>query len=161
MISGINFYPSVVHIPDNINFIVEDEDKWIETYKKYESQVNITENSFHIGRPSEKIQRATNWGISLPVCSRANTVDSQIIDPFPYKKGKIRCDNHEAGEVLPNGDVVLCCMDYGLKHKLGNLLVNSYEDILNSEEFKKVKLSMDDDNIESICRYCYKAVAND
>lgn len=31
---------------------------------------------------------------------------------------------------LPNGDVVLCCMDYGLEHVLGNLMVESYENII-------------------------------
>lgn len=32
--------------------------------------------------------------------------------------------------VLPNGDVSLCCMDYGLKHILGNLYTEEYNDIL-------------------------------
>jgi len=30
---------------------------------------------------------------------------------------------------LPNGDVVLCCMDYNLEHVLGNLILESYEEI--------------------------------
>jgi len=30
--------------------------------------------------------------------------------------------------VLPNGDAVLCCMDYGLKHVIGNILTGEYED---------------------------------
>ena len=32
--------------------------------------------------------------------------------------------------VLPNGDVVLCCMDYDLKHILGNILEQDYEEII-------------------------------
>jgi hypothetical protein len=32
--------------------------------------------------------------------------------------------------VLPNGDVSLCCMDYGLKHILGNIYEQEYEDII-------------------------------
>jgi len=32
--------------------------------------------------------------------------------------------------LLPNGDVSLCCMDYGLDHILGNLFEQSYEDII-------------------------------
>ena len=27
--------------------------------------------------------------------------------------------------MLPNGDVFLCCMDFGLKHRLGNLITNN------------------------------------
>jgi len=32
--------------------------------------------------------------------------------------------------MLPNGDVSLCCMDYGLENILGNLFTQSYEEIL-------------------------------
>ena len=29
--------------------------------------------------------------------------------------------------LLPNGDVYLCCNDFGLRHKIGNLLVHDYD----------------------------------
>jgi hypothetical protein len=32
--------------------------------------------------------------------------------------------------VLPNGDVSLCCMDYGLKHIIGNIYEQEYDDII-------------------------------
>lgn len=32
--------------------------------------------------------------------------------------------------LLPNGDISLCCMDYGLKHKLGNLYRQSFDEIV-------------------------------
>lgn len=49
--------------------------------------------------------------------------------------------------MLPNGDVSLCCMDYGLKHILGNLYEQSYEDIVpeNNQCFE-------------LCRLCENAV---
>lgn len=49
--------------------------------------------------------------------------------------------------ILPNGDVSLCCMDYGLKHILGNLYEQSYEDIVpeNNQCFE-------------LCRLCENAV---
>lgn len=31
--------------------------------------------------------------------------------------------------VMPNGDVYLCCMDFGLENKMGNLLTETYDDI--------------------------------
>ena len=34
------------------------------------------------------------------------------------------------GVLLPNGDMSLCCMDYGLKHIHGNLLTQSYDEII-------------------------------
>jgi len=49
--------------------------------------------------------------------------------------------------MLPNGDVSLCCMDYGLEHILGNLYDQSYEDIIP-------------DNFQcfNLCRFCENAV---
>ena len=49
--------------------------------------------------------------------------------------------------MLPNGDVSLCCMDYGLKHILGNLYNQDYEDIVpeNNQCFE-------------LCRLCENAV---
>jgi MoaA/NifB/PqqE/SkfB family radical SAM enzyme len=48
--------------------------------------------------------------------------------------------------MLPNGDVSLCCMDYGLEHILGNLYEQSYEDIIP-------------DNFQcfNLCRFCENA----
>jgi hypothetical protein len=49
--------------------------------------------------------------------------------------------------MLPNGDVSLCCMDYGLKHILGNLYEQDYEEIIpeNNQCFE-------------LCRLCENAV---
>ena len=45
------------------------------------------------------------------------------------------CDEHLYHNVLlPNGDVSLCCMDYGLEHIIGNLYEQSYEDIIPQDQ---------------------------
>lgn len=41
--------------------------------------------------------------------------------------------------VLPNGDVYLCCMDYGLKHKLGNLLEQNFNELDRSGMYELCK----------------------
>jgi len=50
--------------------------------------------------------------------------------------------------LLPNGDVSLCCMDYGLEHILGNLLEQEYNDIL-PEPYSCFKL----------CRLCENGIS--
>lgn len=45
----------------------------------------------------------------------------------------------EHNVVLPNGDVVLCCMDYGLKHKLGNLLEQNFNDLKREGNYNLCK----------------------
>lgn len=48
--------------------------------------------------------------------------------------------------MLPNGDVSLCCMDYGLEHILGNLIEQEYEDIIP-----------EDNTCFNLCKFCENA----
>lgn len=61
--------------------------------------------------------------------SRAGHVSS-----FSKAKSNLKCTNDNRHILLPNGDVVLCCMDYGLEHKLGNLITDSWEDIKEAQK---------------------------
>ncbi len=71
------------------------------------------------------------------------------------RKGRLNClRGFRQNVLLPNGDVVLCCMDYGLKHVLGNLITSNYEDLFLSEEFQKIRSGIKDDSIDILCRYC-------
>lgn len=48
-------------------------------------------------------------------------------------KGNVICGREEYiynNVMLPNGDIVLCCQDFGLKHILGNILDEPYEKIM-------------------------------
>lgn len=50
-----------------------------------------------------------------------------------------KSSSYEQNVVLPNGDVVLCCMDYGLKHKIGNLLETNFNDLVRQEKYDLCK----------------------
>ena len=49
--------------------------------------------------------------------------------------------------VLPNGDVSLCCMDYGLEHIIGNLIEQDYEDVMP-----------ENNTCFNLCRFCENGV---
>ena len=49
--------------------------------------------------------------------------------------------------VLPNGDVSLCCMDYGLEHIIGNLIEQDYEDVIP-----------ENNTCFNLCRFCENGV---
>lgn len=75
----------------------------------------------------------------------------------PPKKRRYRMDcknNLKHNVLLPNGDVVLCCMDYGMKHILGNLLSSDYNSLFLSKEFLLVKEGLKNDSLDILCRYC-------
>jgi hypothetical protein len=64
--------------------------------------------------------------------SRAGNVDRVDVIKTEHT-GPATCNCQERlyhNVLLPNGDISLCCMDYGLQHILGNLFESSYEDIV-------------------------------
>jgi hypothetical protein len=66
---------------------------------------------------------------------------------------KMTCNCHERlyhNVLLPNGDVSLCCMDYGLEQILGNLFTQEYRDIV-PKPFSCFKL----------CQFCENGVKPD
>ena len=61
--------------------------------------------------------------------------------------------------MLPNGDVVLCCMDYGRRHVLGNLLRQSYEEIHAGPTMGAIRVqAMVPTDGDLLCRRCHNAV---
>ena len=49
--------------------------------------------------------------------------------------------------MLPNGDVSLCCMDYGLEHILGNLVEQEYDEVIP-----------ENNTCFNLCRFCENGV---
>ena len=68
---------------------------------------------------------------------------------------------YDANVLLPNGDVQLCCQDYGLQHKLGNLGIQSYYDLFKSQELAFIRSANQSinnpDKDKILCTQCDKA----
>lgn len=93
------------------------------------------------------------------IISRAG--NTSFVRKPSYKHGKlIPCQDWDKHVLLPSGDIVLCCMDYGLNHILGNLLEQTYKQIFEDEEFARIKKGMIDESIDLICRWCERAKVN-
>jgi radical SAM protein with 4Fe4S-binding SPASM domain len=57
--------------------------------------------------------------------------------------------------LLPNGDVTICCQDYGLKHIIGNISNGSYESLYHNDNFLNFISNLKNTNIDFICKHCY------
>ena len=96
--------------------------------------------------------------------SRAGSLSDREIEPPPTPRhdAAVSCKStpyYDRNVVLPNGDVVLCCMDYNLKHIIGNLHRDDYYALFRSEvlrdlivlnqkpEFSKCSLCKSCDNV--------------
>jgi hypothetical protein len=103
----------------------------------------------------KRIQKTKMW-------SRAGNLRLKTYPPIPPRlKGPIFCRsagnlfNHNI--LLPNGDVIVCCMDYGMQHILGNLVSSDYTSLFDNKDFYKLQKGLNDDSIDILCRYCENA----
>jgi hypothetical protein len=62
---------------------------------------------------------------------------------------------------MPNGDVQLCCMDYGYDYTLGNLLNNDYDWLHKNDNYQNIIKKMESQGDDIICRKCNMAVSSD
>jgi len=93
--------------------------------------------------------------------SRAGTLTDREIEPPPTPQNSfpLSCRStpfYDRNVLLPNGDVYLCCMDYNLQHKLGNLHENSYLDLFRSETLRELVVvnQRPDFSKCSLCKSC-------
>ena len=60
----------------------------------------------------------------------------------------------DSNVLLPNGDVCLCCMDYGVDHVLGNLESSDYDSLFTGEVFQTIKQKLNAEDSNIMCRVC-------
>ena len=63
-------------------------------------------------------------------------IGEQKISMTPHNIFSLTCAStpfYDRNVLLPNGDVVLCCMDYSLSHILGNFLTQTYDEVMQGK----------------------------
>lgn len=159
-LKNVVFDEVTLHIPDeegNSKFEVTEE--YLENLKLFHENIKVSNYSCH-GRihPLVKDRIDGEKFINNAMHDRSGNLDCGVkYNP----KGKIVCmvgTNDGYGnwtpEVLPDGTLVLCCMDYGMKHILGNLLEMSVSEILSGREYLTVQKGMEENSIDILCRKC-------
>jgi hypothetical protein len=89
-------------------------------------------------------------------------VPGQAIAKMPEHHGAVSCQFtpfYDQNVCLPNGDVVLCCMDYSLKHRIGNLLEQGYYEMFASGGIASLHAANMDPEFsrKSLCKTCDRA----
>lgn len=121
--------------------------------------------------PDEKIRELCKgrFEIITSVQDRAGNLDEAGVEKRDYRltNEKFTCcycgpdiNNHV---VLPDGTLLLCQMDYGMKHVIGNLLVNTFNELRQSEIVKIVlEATKGNHTCELLCDTCLNAkIQND
>lgn len=96
--------------------------------------------------------------------SRAGSLSEKQVEktgaiPAPHNEFPLLCAStpyYDHNVVLPNGDVALCCMDYALKHIIGNLLESDYWSLFVSPEMGRLRIANQKKEFSkcSICKQC-------
>jgi hypothetical protein len=165
LLYGVKLNNVILHMPDNdgdMKCIVNQN--YISNLKLFIKKIGFS--SAHCHGP---LHKKLNWLVDCNIQqkdklhSRSNNNKEMNQNQRLY--GKIVCDvirrhnraNYNHNVLLPNGDVTLCCMDYGLKHKFGNLLTNSYNDLFESEAYKNLMNGLTNEDVDILCRTCSEA----
>lgn len=150
-----------VHLPDKNEYanipVNEDYFELLDEIIKNKANEMIFSSQDEI-EPSvlEHIPDGSKWAKKLH--DRAGNLTGDEVTHKERVKGKIYCGKEgrklENSVVLPNGDVVLCCMDFGLTRVLGNLLESSYLEIYSGKSIEEYRALMDCEDSDIICRKC-------
>lgn len=168
----------VIHLQDkNLNMKgLKFSDDWIFTLNEFINLYNSKvmpnmyfmtmdeEAELHPNLSSLQNVVAQFKGISRAGSLDINKVNGQKVIVINNKKGIIKCsytDYYDHNVLLPNGDVLVCCMDYNKKHNFGNLLEQDYFEIFKSKGYTDLitkNMNALGENNNSICRQCERAV---
>ena len=167
----IKFKGFQVHLPDADMFAkIAINKNYLEVLKKLLTSNIKNLTGMTMGSVNSKIKEVLETEMGhTEMISRAGNVES-VKNNFERKLGPLVCnrasargleDKLDANVLLPNGDVALCCMDYGLQNILGNLIKTDYDSLFQSDSFKKIQEKMKAHDSDIICRNCTEAISED
>jgi len=169
-IKDIQFDSLVLHIPDeegNSKFVIDEQ--YLELLKLVNDTMDIDYYSCH-GSVHPLVQDIIDKDkfAGISVHNRAGNLEVTEVKSRTNRcvEGEIVCycgseTQTAAGmthSMLPDGTLVLCCQDYGMKHILGNLIEQSWMEIKEGIEYKKIAMGMKDSSIDILCRNCDTAI---
>jgi FkbM family methyltransferase len=125
----------VLHLPDEEGYaghtLSDDYKQLLEAIANGEPISNF--QTVTMGTLPEYLRCLFPDTIKQTMYSRAGNLFRTDVVKTANPKSKATCGCQEKiyhNVLMPNGDVVLCCQDYGLNHILGNLYDQSYEEIM-------------------------------
>lgn len=156
LLKDVNYEVVTIHLPDKdgrSHFVITDE--YLELLSLWE-----TNNYSCHGRIDDRVlPYIKQRNLITFMHDRAGNVECRPhINIDPHRM--LRCMtsgtamNHNV--LLPNGDVLMCCMDYGYTGKFGNLFKQGYDEVIGSDKACAMRATLDEG--ESICRHCANAI---
>lgn len=151
-LAGKKLIDCVIHSPDDIYFIYD--------YNKWKLQYSL----FKLYKIPHKLMSLGPTKILGAIQHSPHNRAGNVVDlPINNVEGKIGCSVSNIRKldnniVLPNGDVYLCCMNYDLSQKLGNLLEENWDEIHSGKNYQQIISLMNEEKSDILCRKCHAVV---
>lgn len=92
------------------------------------------------------------------LCDFGGNVKHEWFTPYNIS-GPIRCRRgHLCTHLLPDGKLSVCETDWALNHIIGDLNMNTYNEILEGDSYANYNRILLSDNIDCVCRHCTDAI---
>lgn len=155
---GLPFLYFTIHLPDaDGRMTLKVTDKYILVLMMALRAIPDAQKMV-IGRLHPEVEKYTDPVLdgSPGLISRAGLIKTLAINrkTGPLSCSAIRSSRINHNVVMPNGDTLICCMDYSREHVIGNLLKMHYEELFRTKEYEKFIVAMHDDRNDCICRHC-------
>jgi radical SAM protein with 4Fe4S-binding SPASM domain len=161
----IRFYDFVMHLPDK-EMTIKINDEYLAKLRalsKLKISATHDKHACCFAEVDKRVMDAIGSSMRVEDLVQPNTRAGYIKKSGIFRKGLITCRKGGSAlnqnVVLPNGDVVICCMDFGQRHAFGNLLKQSYKEIMNSPERRRVIEGLSKEMISTLCRTCESAIS--
>lgn len=165
-LANIEIEQLVIHLPDRNGYAhITIDEEYLEKLKRITRLDTVGRMSCSsqdkIDQKVEDIIKAANLDVGYEINDRAGNLQVDDVS-HSVKTGTCICAlsglELSSNVLLPDGTVVLCCMDYGMNHIIGNLYTQNYEDIRNNEELSRVRQGLLDGNSYGLCKTCINAL---
>jgi len=160
----IPFRKFSLHLPDVEKYAkIAITENFLDVLRKILSSKIRHLHCMSMGKLPDIIQREIGIDLYRPhyMHDRAGTGD--FGDSTSKKFGPLICSRANNNGVntlnqnvlLPNGDVCLCCMDYGTNYVIGNLLNSDYDSLFQGDKFREILEKLDSEDSDIMCRTCH------
>lgn len=162
----INFEKFAVHLPDTrgLTRIIVDSTYLASLLKLIESDISNIGFHVHEGIDGPEAVHQQVYAVLeahsiVPenrwINTRAGNIDIGWKKEPERLTGELEmCPRIYQNVLLPTGDVALCCMDWDLKHIIGNLIETDYQALFTGSQFQEILRGYVDDSIDILCRSC-------
>jgi radical SAM protein with 4Fe4S-binding SPASM domain len=148
-----------VHLPDDGKYMrvdIDEEFLAVVDAIKNSSILNVNWINYFGLHPKVEALVGAEWLADWKLTSRAGNVEQDYLPKVVRHEGPIWCTQGRLTKnvLLPNGEVALCCVDFGRKHIIGDLTTDAYADLHKSKSFLDIIDRMNSDANDLLCRTC-------